>query len=787
MRALNIKLLRDLWSIRGQAIAIVFVVIAGVATYIMFLSTLSSLTITQAHYYDDYRFAHVFSSLKRAPESVKQRIEAIAGVVHVDTRVVANVNLDIEGFAEPVTGRLVSIPEGKEALLNKLFMRKGRLVDAGRDDEVILSETFANAHRLVVGDHVKAIINGRYKKLTIVGLALSPEYIHQLRPGSAFPDYKRYGILWMGREALASAYDMQGAFNDIAISISKDGNELTIIEQLDDVLAAYGGTGAYGRDDQFSNRFLTQELKNLANNARMFPMIFIAVAIFLLNVVAGRIVSMQREQIAALKAFGYGNVSICLHYFLMVLIIVVIGVSIGIATGIWLGQGMSYLYMDFFSFPYLNYHLENSVIISAVIINLLSAIVAAYFAVRRAMLLQPAEAMRPEPPVKYTVSWFERMGVGGWLNQPNRMIIRHISRRPVKSALTVLGIAFACGILMTGRFQQDTVSYMMDIQYNLMQRDDLALVFNEPTSRRVLFELQSLPGVEHAEVLRQVSVELSYGHRKHRTGILGLEPNAQLQRLMDVNLKPISMPEAGMIMTDYLAEMLGVAVGDEVVVKVMEGNRLSHSVPVVGLVNEYMGVSAYMDMQSLNRLLKEGDAVSGAKLQLDEQYLQSLFDYFKTVPAIASTLERKQEIVNFNKTMDETMIFVTMVATVFSSVIAFGVVYNSARIALAERSRELASLRVLGFTRGEISYILLGELTLLALCAIPLGFVAGYMLCAAIALGLQSELYRVPVIISLQTYAFAGAVVFVASFLSALVVRRKLDNLDLIAALKTKE
>ncbi len=787
MRALNRKLWRDLWQLKGQASAISLVIACGIATFIMMQSTLDSLKLTRASFYQDYRFPEVFSSLKRAPLSLRERILEIPGVADVETRVVADVNLDIEGYNEPTTGRLVSIPAQGEPRFNKLFLTQGRLLRPERDDEVIVSESFAKAHGFQPGDGFGAIINGRLKQLTIVGAAISPEYIYQLRPGSAWPDYERYGILWMGREAVANAFDMEGAFNDVVLSLRDWAKPAGVIDRLDELLKPYGGLGAYDRDDQLSNNFLNEEFKQLKQNATMFPVIFLGIAVFLLNVVVSRMITTQREQIAALKAFGYSNLAIAWHYLKLVMIIVLLGALVGIALGTWLGQGMSNIYMEFFRFPYLLYDLQPLVVGQAVISNVVAALLGTLFAVRGAARLQPAAAMRPAPPAIYHQTWLERFGLQRWLSQPNRMILRHIERRPIKSLLTVIGIAFAGGINMTGQFQQDTVSYMMDLHYGLSQRQDLTVVFNDPTSQRAKHNLQRMPGVEHVEVFRMLPVKLRHEHRSHRTAIFGFDPQGDLRRLLNTELEFVKLPREGIVMTDFLGQMLGVKAGDTLSVEIMEGNRPVKRLPVVALVKEYLGTRAYMDIEALNRLMKEGRAISGAYLAVDSSAIAAIFAKLKQIPRVASTLQRQVEIDNFNRTMDQTMIFITTVATVFAVIISFGVVYNSARIELTERGRELASLRVLGMTRAEISYILLGELALLTLVAIPLGLAIGYGLCYSIAAGLQSELYRVPVIIQSSTYAFAATVVLVSSLLSGLLVRRQLDKLDLIGVLKTKE
>ncbi|MDP2852360.1 MAG: ABC transporter permease, partial [Gallionella sp.] len=319
MKALDRKLFRDLWHMRGQVLAIAAVIMGGVATLVMSLSTYDSLVTTRDRFYGEYRFADVFSSLKRAPDPVAERIAALPGVERLETRVRAGVKLEVAGFGDPITGLLLSLPDVGEAQLNGLYIKRGRTVQPWSTDEVILSDTFADAHRFQPGDKLAAIINGKRKQLTVVGVAVSPEYVYQIAPGSMFPDFKRYGVLWMGRSALAAAYDMEGAFNQVSLTLARDAREQDVIDQVDAILAPYGGTGAYARRDQFSNRFLSEELKQLQTMATVFPAIFLGVAAFLLNVVLSRLIALQREQIAILKAFGYRYGAIGAHYVKLVL------------------------------------------------------------------------------------------------------------------------------------------------------------------------------------------------------------------------------------------------------------------------------------------------------------------------------------------------------------------------------------------------------------------------------------------------------------------------------------
>lgn len=787
MLAIDRKLWRELWNMRMQALAIAMVIVSGVSIFIMSLSTLDSLHETREAYYRDHNFADVFATLKRAPLSLLRRIEEIPGVNKVEARVLAYVSIDVAGFGDPVSAHLLSLPDGSRGLLNRIYLREGRLLEPGRDNEVLLSQEFAHAHGLRPGDRVHATINGRRKALNVAGIALSPEYIYQIAPGAMFPDYAHYGVFWMARKPLATAYDMDGAFNDVTLTLSKGLNAQAVIDRLDDLLKPYGGTGAIAREDQLSHRYLSEELKQQRTIATVFPIIFFGVAAFLLNVVTSRLISLQREQIAGLKAFGYSNFAVGLHYTKLVLLIVALGVIGGIGAGIWMGTGMSNLYSEFYSFPFMIYVLKPQVIVSAALISMAVAVLGTLHAVGKAVKLPPAEGMRPEPPAIYHATIVERLGLQRWFSQPTRMILRHIERRPLKTLLTMLGIAMACGVIMISGFQEGAIDHMIEVQYNMSQREDLMANFTEPSSERALYSLRGLRGVEHVEGFRSVPARLKFGHRFHRTAVQGIDPRGELMRLLDTELRRIELPEQGVVLTDYLAEILHIKPGDMLTIEVLEGSRPVIRVPVIGTSKQYLGVFAYMQRESLNRLMKEGDAISGALMQVDEKYRRDVYAELKGMPRIAGVVEHHAAIQSFYDTLAETILFFAFISTLLGGSIAFGVVYNSMRIALSERNRELASLRVLGFTRGEVAYILLGELALITLAAIPLGFLIGYGLCAFLAFQFDTDLYRVPLVLGMDVYALAALVVVGSSLISAFMIWRRLAHLDMVAVLKTKE
>jgi len=603
-----------------------------------------------------------------------------------------------------------------------------------------------------------------------------------------FPDFKRYGVVWMGRNALAAAYDMQGAFNNVTFTLARGAMAQDVIDRADAILGKYGSTGAYGRKDQFSNRFLSEELKQLQTTATIFPAIFLGVAAFLLNVVVSRLIALQREQIAILKAFGYTDFAIGVHYVKLVMLVVLLGVAGGVALGAWFGHSLAGVYMDFYRFPYLDYQLHPGVIGIALLISTVAAISGTLFSVGRAARLPPAEGMRPETPSVYRATLMERVGLQRWLAAPSRMILRHIERRPVKSMLTIFGIACACGLMMVGNYQKGAIDFMVDVQFRQASREDLAVTFIEPTSSKALHELAALPGVRHVEGFRDVAAILRYRNYSYRSAVYGIQPEGQLHRSLDHTLRPIQVPAGGVVLTDHLANnILHVKPGDLLTVEVLEGTRKVAQVPVLGITQQYLGVSAYMRQESLNELLQEGDVVSGAYLAVDPGEERAIYAKLHDSPRVLGMVANASAIQSFYATIGEFVLFYNMVATLLAGSIAFGVVYNSARIALSERGRELASLRVLGFTQGEIAYILLGELAVLTLAAIPAGFLVGMGLVEILVLAFESDLYRLPLILTPSNYAMGATVVVVSALISGWLIWHRLGKLDLVAVLKTRE
>ncbi len=787
MRKLDRKLLRDLSQMKGQALAIIAVIAAGVAVFVMSLCAYSSLQHGKETFYRDHRFADIFASVRRCPNSMIPRIEAIPGVARVQTRLVYNVLMNVPEMEEPATARLISVPDYGKSRLNQVYIRRGRMVEPGRTGEVVVSEMFAEAHQFNPGDSVQAIINGRLQTLKIVGIALSPEYVMQIEGGSLLPDKKRFGIFWMGRQQLESAFDMSGAFNSVTLRLSYNGNGDEVITALDNLLERYGSIGAYDRSQQLSHQYVTDELTQLKTMATLAPAIFLSVAAFLLNIVISRIISQQREQIAALKAFGYSNYEVGFHYLNLVMIVSLAGMIAGTLFGIWMAGNLTEMYQEFYKFPVLDLQVNKPAILWALLLTTGAAVVGTWFAVRKAISLPPAEAMRPEPPPTYRPTLFERIFPAHWIAPEFRMIIRNLARKPIKSTISVIGIAMSVAVLILGSFSLDALNYLINFQFRIAQRQDLTVSFVEPATASVVHEVANLDGVLDSETMRGVAARLRFQHRSRRVGISGLEPDPHLFRLLNDQAIPVRVPEHGIMLNSKLAELLGVTLGDDITVEVLEDKRPIRQVEVTAIVNEFGGINAYMRKSRLHELLRESEVASGAFLKVDSNQINDVFHELETRPGVASVTIKDAAIDSFRETIAENMLTMRSFNILFAVVIAIGVVYNSARISLSEQSRDLATMRVIGFSQREVATVLLGEITLFTLLAIPAGCLIGYVLAAALIMGLDTENYRIPLVIDNGTYAFAALVVSAATLVSAIIVQRRVARLDLISVLKTRE
>ncbi len=793
MKALDRKLLRDLRLMWSQALTIALVVASGIGGFITTLSAVDSLELARDRFYASGRFADVFAGVKRAPNALVPVLQGLPGVADVQATLEVVVRIELEHVGDPIVGQLIGVDRHQPQRLNRVSVRSGAAVDAAAllaermadgAIPVLVSEAFAVAHRLQPGARLQALINGKQRVLVMAGTGLSPEYIFAGLWG--MPDQRGFGVFWLDREVLAAAYDMNGAFNRLAIRLAPQADEVAVIAAVTDQLAPFGGREAIGRADQTSHAMLTNEIKEQHVLGTVLPTIFLAVAAFLLNVVVSRLVATQREQIAALKALGYPNRVIAAHYLKLVLAIVSVGLLLGIVLGDRLGTMFTGLYAEFFRFPSFEHRIAPWLLLVSVSLTLATAVLGTLNAIAATVRLTPAEAMRPPAPGHYRRTLMERLGVTG-LPPALRMILRNMERRPLRTVLSIGGIAAAVAIVIMGNFFRDAIEVIVDTQFTLSMRSDVAIWTTESLDDRARLEVARLAGVTAVESTRFVPVTLVNGHRRERSQIRGYALRPELYRIIDVDGREAVPSGEGLLLTDRLAAKLGVRPGDRLRVEVLEGRARTLDLVVDGTVREMMGLSAYMNRPALNRALGEGDLSNGFTVSVERGAESRTLAATRQLPLVAGAFSKATMLRNMQEISARNVRIMSSVLTVFAAIIAVGVVYNNARIALAERTWELASLRVLGFSRAEVSALLLGELAIGIAIALPLGMLLGVALVNAVSGLLQSDQFFFPVVIRARTHAWAALCVLVAGVASALVVRRRIDRLDMVAALKTRE
>ncbi|HEY8976932.1 MAG TPA: FtsX-like permease family protein [Burkholderiaceae bacterium] len=789
MKSLDRKLLRDLRLMWSQALTIALVVASGIGGFVTSLSAVDSLAAARDDFYVAGHFADVFASVKRAPDSLADSLRDVPGVADVQTTVQAIVRVEIPGLPDPIIGQLIGLDARHPPRMNLVSVSAGQtLAAAGAHADgsipALVSEGFAQARHLKPGDALDVLMNGKRRTLRMVGTALSPEFVFAGLWG--MPDMRGYGIFWIDHDTLAAACDMDGAFNQVAVKLAPGASGRAVADALSRRLSGFGGRDVIVRTDQASNQMLESEIKEQRVLGTVLPVIFLGVAAFLLNVVVSRLVGTQREQIAALKALGYPNGAIALHYLKLVLVIVLAGLALGLLLGDQLGAMFTGLYAEFFHFPRFTHRIAAWLLATSLAVTVATAVLGTLNAILRTVRLPPAEAMRPPAPGRYRRTLLERLGIRA-MGPSLRMVVRNMERRPLRTLLGIGGIAAAVAITIMGNFLRDAIDVVVDTQFTLSLRGDVSMWTYEPVDDAARLGLARLPGVRQVESTRFVPVLLAHGHRRERSLVRGYAPRAELYRVIDMDRRQTLLEGRGLLLTDRLADKLGVAAGDTVLAEVLTGEPRTLSLTVAGTVREMMGLNAYLDRETLNRLLGDGDVSTGWVLSVERGREAALLEASKAVPQVAGAFSKATMLRNMQEISARNVRIMSTILTAFAAVISVGVVYNNARIALAERGWELASLRVLGFTRAEVSALLLGEMALSIAIALPLGMLLGWLLVHGVSEALKSDQFFFPVAIQARTYAWAALCVVIAGVGSALVVRRRVDGLDLVAVLKTRE
>lgn len=786
MQAIDRKLLRDFIRLWAQGLAIAFVLAAGVSVIIMSSGMSRALNESRETYYAQNRFADLFAGAKRAPDGLVSDLRNIEGVMEVEAQVRSYATLDIPGRSKSATGYLISTDRTRPMALNIPSLRSGNWPE--RSGEVVVNEPFAKANGFRIGDGFSINLNGRKQDVRITGTALSPEFIFTIGPGALMPQNENFGILWMAADVLDAALNMEGAFNDVSLALLPGANASDVADEVDRLLSPYGGREAIDRTVQQSNAYLTAEIQQLDILAYVLPPVFLGISIFLVNMVVGRIVFLERSEIGLMKAIGYSSWDICLHYLMLASLIAIVGIVIGVVAGSWLAQSMAALYARFYDFPFLVFGVPSSVYAASALLALAATSLGALRSAVKAAGLAPAVAMSPPAPPNFRWSIFDSLAEVLKLSQLARMILRSLTRWPIRAATTLFGVALAVSTLVASGFFPDAVEDIVDKAFYQSNRQDVLLLFDPDVPLSGLMEVRRLPGVLQAEPQQFHAAVLRHGHLEKRASISTVGDPDSLARVVDDDGREYTPDGTGLLISDRLAEALDVGAGDTITATFESGLRETFELPVSGVVEQYFGLGAYLSHTHLNELFRQSPRMTVANITLANPSAPVEFDERVTdLPNVIGTIDMTENRSSFVETISQNILVVTTVYAILGSIITVGVCYNSARIQLSERARELASLRILGFSNFDVAKVLVGEVMILVILAQPLGWWFGTEVARWMTEGFSSDLYAIPLVLEPATYARASLIVLTAASISTLIVVRRLGRMDLISVMKTRE
>lgn len=792
MRALHRKLIRDLLGSAGTLLSVVAIIAIGAGSFVGLGSAQRILEASQAAYYREYRFADFWIDVKKAPLSAIERIAELPEITSLDARVVFDVILDLEGKERPLAGRLISTPaRGFDRTLNGICLIRGSGFSDDRDEEVILSEAFAQTHDLEIGDRIRLILNRKRESFVIVGTAISPEYVYMVRgPGDLVPDPEHFGILYVKDEYAREVLGFKDACNQIVgrlVSRAPDHVDV-LLERIDRMLSPYGVLEITPRWRQASHRILSDEITGLAVSATIMPAIFLGVAALVLNILMIRLAQRQRTTIGTLKALGYSDRSVMSHYLSFGVVVGIVGGLAGAALGISLAYGMIEMYKDFFQFPSFLFCYHPDLLLIGVAISVAFAVAGTVRGVREVLRLRPAEAMRQRPPERggsIVLERFPRL----WraMGFRTQMALRSLFRNRTRTLTAIVATMLATAIIFMALAMYDSFLYLVEYQFDMVAHSDVDVGMRDEKSTSALFEARKLPGVDYAEPVLGLRCDLRHGRSARRMTITGLSPQHRLTTPMGADDKPIRIPSDGLVLSRKLAELLEARVGDPLELTPVRGRRDTKRVRVASVVESFLGMDCYADARYLSRVVGESLAVNSVQLAVNPAEVPELYGKIKNLPNAQGLSVRADAKHNIEKTVVETSILSIGLMVVFAGVIAFGSTLNNALIEIGDRVREISTLRVLGYGPGQIAGILFRQSMVTFTVGLLLAFPLGYGMIVAVAAAYDSELYRMPVVVRpmIVVYTVALALAFVLA--AQWIVYRQIKKLDWLEGVKIKE
>ena len=791
MKVLDRKLIRDLSRSKGMLLAVAAIIAVGTGCLVGMLSTYDDLETAKREYYRRCRMADFWISLKKAPLSVVEELEKIPGVAAVRERISFPVIVDLAGVDRPISGLTVSMPDIESDIINNIMVRAGSYFTAGRSNEVIVSEKFAQARKIQPGDFIHLTMNGRREKMFVVGTAISSEHVYIAPPGSLMATPGDYGIFYIKRRFAEDKFGFNGACNDMAGLLTRAGKRKSalVLEELNQALDPYGVFSVTPRSRQFSNLTLTAEMGGLKTTATALPIIFLSVAALVLNVLMTRMAEQQRMIVGTLKALGYENGQLFSHYLKFGLCVGLAGGLGGCLLGDLISETMIGMYQQFFEFPHLVNRAPPSLMAIAVLISIIFSVLGALRGVKKIVDLDPAEAMHDAMPAIGGKIILER-----WKTFWNRLdfwwqiVLRSIFRNRARTVIAMVAALLGSAMVLLALGLTDSMNYMVDFEFDKVLLGDYTMTLREAVDSGSVSEVANLPGVTLAEPVFNVAGTFSRANHHKKGNITGLIRDAELSVPCDSAGEPVRVPPTGLLMTERLARQLDVAAGETITFVPVRGVKYPIEVEVAATIKSMIGLSVFADYGYLNRLVGEEAAVNELQLKARQtpEQLAAFFRYLKESPLIESLNVIGQTKSALKKQMTGAMQGMAMVMIIFAGVIFFGSILNGSLIAISERRREIATFRVLGYRPREIGGMFIRENMLLNLTGAVLGLPFGYWMLQGLATQFTNDAYTMPCIVSGASWVWTIVLAMIFVLISHIFVKRAIKRLNWEEALAMK-
>lgn len=785
MVALRKRLVRMIGQTKGQFIAVTVVLTIGLLSYVALNMTIQNLDNTVKAYYDQTQMPQIFAQVLRIPEGKVEALKSVSGVQAVNARIVEDVKFDTGYGGEKTVLRLVSLPDATtEKPLSDIYLLSGNR--PSQDNEVAVIHLFAKARNLKVEDTFDIIVGGRKKALKITGIVSNPEYIYLVEDEqSLLPDPRTFGVAYVTSQFAQSQLGYQKSYNSLLITTNSGADQDAVIDELDRKLDKYGVMRIYKREDHISSRMIQEEITQGQKTANTVPVLFLSVAGAIIAVMLGRIVKNDRISIGVFKALGYTNGAIVWHYTQYALGIGIVGSTLGMLLGAMLANSLAKLYTTtVYDIPILVGRLYPEYLILAVLIGSIFCIASGIIGARGVLTIQPAESMRPEVPKTGRRILLERIKpVWRRLSFTWKVVIRNIFRSKKRAIFIALGIALTYAVTLLPFFMLSAFMTMFDQQYGQMYAMDMQVTYTHGLNQNSILDLKQVLGdhAQEVEPIAEFPFELSAGWRKKNVSIIGIVENTRMYNFTNRHGQPVKLPREGISITEGLARLLEVEVGDSINIKSFIPGRESVVLSVNEIVEQPLGVNAYMDLEHMQRVLLDHDYINGAVIR-GERLESSELDHVKHIKSVLLSADMMAIFKEFTALTYASIL--VMVAS--AGILGFAIVYNATIMSIYERKMEFSSLRVLGFDKQHIFKMLFRENLVLSALGIIIGIPLGASMVDSIMASFSNELYTMKADFDFMAFVYTTVVTIAFVLIAQVATHHKIAKLDFIEALKAR-